>query len=120
MDCLYEGIVRPIIHYDRALNLKPKTLRGERDTFQNLTYCHIDFYYYKKLRVDRLIFINLSQCCAYSRLERLSYSFEKSLKLSLAVFSNVFATLVLSLENSTALSLACCIEFFHASILANM
>src|SRR4026209_1810691 len=81
---------------------------------------HIGLYYYKKLRVDRLIFINLSQCCAYSRLERLSTSLEKSLKLSLAVFSNVFATLVLSLENSTALSLACCIEFFHASILANM
>jgi len=31
---LYEGTVRPIIHYDGVLNLKPKTLRGEGDTFR--------------------------------------------------------------------------------------
>ncbi|MDW0139528.1 MAG: hypothetical protein QOK86_07290 [Nitrososphaeraceae archaeon] len=68
----------------------------------------------KKLRVDRLIFVNLSRCCAYCR-----PSLEKSLKLSLAAFSNVFATLAFSRENSFALSLACCIEFFHASIDAN-
>ena len=66
------------------------------------------FYYYKKLRVNRLIFINLSQCCAYCRLECVSTSLEKSLKLSLAAFSNVFATLAFSRENSFALSLACC------------
>ena len=71
-------------------------------------------YCIKKLRVDRLIFVNLSQCCAY-----FVSSLEKSLKLSLAAFSNVFATLAFSRENSFALSLACCIEFFHASIDAN-
>ena len=81
---------------------------------------NIGFYYYKKLRVGRLVFINLSQCCAYCRLECVSTSLEKSLKLSLAAFSNVFATLAFSRENSFALSLACCIEFFHASIDANM
>ena len=91
MQCsLKGGTVRPIIHYDQLLNLKPKTLRRQGDTFQNLTYLsYWIYYYYKKLRVDRLIFINLSQCCAYSRFERLSYS----LKFSLAVFSYVFATL---------------------------
>ena len=68
----------------------------------------------KKFRVNRLIFINLSQCGAYYR-----PSLEKFLKLSLATFSNVFATLAFSRENSFALSLACCSEFFHASMDAN-
>jgi hypothetical protein len=93
------------------------------DYFQNIhlgKMMNIWFYYYKKLRVDRLIFINLSQCCAYCRLECVSTSLEKSLKLSLAAFSNVFATLAFSRENSFASSLACCIVFFHASIDANM
>lgn len=61
--------------------------------------------------MDRLILVNLSRCCAYSR-----PSLEKFLRLSLAAFTNVFATLAFSRENSFVLSLACCIEFFHASI----
>ena len=82
---------------------------------------NIGFYYDKKIRVDRSIFINLSQYCAYCRPECVCTSLvEKSLKLSLATFSNVFATLAFSRENSFALSLACCTDVFTASIVANM
>jgi hypothetical protein len=81
----------------------------------------IGFYYDKKIRVDRSIFINRSQYCAYCRPECVCTSLvEKSLKLSLATFSNVFATLALSRENSFALSLACCTDVLTASIVANM
>ena len=68
--------------------------------------------------MNRLFFI-IYHNRAHCRLECVSTSFEKSLKLSLAAFSNVFATLAFSRENSFALSLACCIEFFYASIDAN-
>src|SRR5437867_10541441 len=81
----------------------------------------LGFIMIKKLKVLRLIFINLSQYCCYCRPECVCTSLvEKSLKLSLATFSNVFTTLAFSCENSFALSLACCIDDFYASIVANI
>ena len=58
---------------------------------------------------------------AYCRVWTCDYIslFEKSRKLSFATFSNVLAKFVLSRENSFALSLACCKDVFHASMLAN-
>src|SRR5213596_4332944 len=73
----------------------------------------------KKLRVSRLTLINLSQYCAYCRPECVCTSLVgKSLKLSFATFSNVFAILAFNRENSFALSLACCTDVFTASIVA--